>query len=55
MKWDFNDGRKVIPASPGKFTWWSHFLGHIQVMWIDGAWRFMNGERIPDGLVRWWR
>jgi len=55
MNFKFYDTRISFPHKDGKYIWWSKQLGHIPVTWINGRWYFLNNDRIPGSLVRWWK
>ena len=55
MNFNFHDATTALPVGSGIYTWWSRQLGHITVKWIEGQWFFMNGDMIPNNLVKWWK
>lgn len=54
MNRNFNNAIYALPAKPGRYKWWSRFLGVTDIEWKDG-WFFLTGDRVPDGVVKWWR
>lgn len=48
-----HDSRFSLPATPGKYTWWSRYLGFLPVIWTGNRWTLLNGDKIES--VRWYR
>ena len=50
------DYKKAKPAKNGKYHLFDNFLKtYIPVSWKDGAFYFKNGDKVPDGAVKYWR
>ncbi|MDC7221560.1 MAG: hypothetical protein PQJ59_16620 [Spirochaetales bacterium] len=55
MNWNFHDGKVMVPAQNGWYEMRHEFMRNERVEWRDGKWYWENGEKIPDGICRWWR
>lgn len=47
------DSRKCLPLEPGRYVWWSSYLGFIPVDWDGLNWRTLAGDIVIS--VIWWR
>lgn len=54
MTWNYNDAHHALPANTGRYEIFHRFLGRFYATW-KGGWFWENGERVPDGIIRYWR
>ena len=52
----FKDSKICLPTEAGEYLMFNKSIGgYIPVVWAMNVWMWKNGERIPEGVVRWWR